>query len=85
MMVQFQEGKESPAIKQVYKIFKYHKNKHMRDLVLSSYRHLYEQEARKVIAEDFVNTQDLEDWGKENVVRVTIINPKFQSSLASAI
>lgn len=57
----------------------------MRDLVLSSYRHLYEQEARKVIGEDVVNTQDLEDWGKENVVRVTIINPKFQSSLASAI
>ncbi|KAJ7376359.1 hypothetical protein OS493_035102 [Desmophyllum pertusum] len=83
--VQFQEGKESPAIKEVYKIFKDHKNKHMQDLVLSSYRHFYEQEARKVIGEDVVNTQDLEDWGKENVVRVTIINPKFQSSLASAI
>ncbi|KAJ7380914.1 hypothetical protein OS493_004499 [Desmophyllum pertusum] len=50
--VQFQEGKESPAIKEVYKIFKDHKNKHMQDLVLSSYRHFYEQEARKVIGED---------------------------------
>ena len=74
-------------MKELYKVLKDHKNQHMQDLVLSSYRHCYKQEARKVIGNDsdFIDTQDLEECGKENVVRVTIINKKFESSLGSAI
>jgi len=34
---------------------------------------------------DLISSQELEECGKENVVRVTIISKKFQSSLASAI
>ena len=52
----------------------------MQNLVLSSYRHCYEEEARKVIGNDndFIYTKDLEGCGKENIVRVTIINKKFE-------
>ena len=59
----------------------------MQNLVLSSYRHCYKQEARKVIGNDsdFIVTQDLEECGKENVVRVDIINKKSESSLGGAI
>ena len=74
-------------MKELYKVLKDHKNQHMQDLVLSSYRHCYKQEARKVIGDDInlISTQELEECGHENVVRVTINNKKFQSSLASAI
>ena len=60
----------------------------MQNLVLSSYRLCYEQEARKVIGNDndFIYTQGVEECGKENIVRVTIINnKKFESSSVSAI
>lgn len=74
-------------MKELYKVLKDHKNQHIQDLVLSLYRHCYKQEARKVIGDDIdlISTQESEECGKENVVRVTIINKKFQSSLASAI
>ena len=74
-------------MKQLYKVLKEHKNQHMENLVLSSYRHCYRQEARKVMDNDsdFIDTQDLEECGKENVVRVTIMNKKFEPSLASAV
>ena len=63
-------------MKELYKVLKDHKNQHMENLVLSSYRHCYRQEARKVMGNDsdFIDTQDLEECGKENVVRVTIMN-----------
>ena len=59
----------------------------MQNLALSSYRHCYKQEARKVIGNDsyFIYTQGLKESGKENMVRVTIINKKFESSLATVI
>ena len=59
----------------------------MQNLVLSSYRHCYKQEARKVIGNDsdFIYTQSLKECGKENIVRVTTINKKFESSLATVI
>lgn len=74
-------------MKELYKALKDHKNQHMENLGLSSYRHCYTQEARKVMGNDndFIDTQDLEECGKENVVRVTIINKKFEPSLASAV
>ena len=74
-------------MKELYKVLKDYKSQHMESLVLSSYRHCYRQEARKVMENDsdFIDTQDLEECGKENVVRVTIMNKKFEPSLASAV
>ena len=80
-------SKECPATKELYKVLTDRKNQHMQDLILSSYRHCYEQEARKVIGNDsdLIDTQDSEECDKENVVRVTIVNKKFEASLGSAI
>ncbi|XP_068759716.1 uncharacterized protein [Montipora capricornis] len=83
--VQFQDGKESPATAELYKVFKDHKNPFMRDLVRSSYKHSYRDEARKLIGEDCLCTQELDDCGSENVVRVTLVNQKFHAFLLKAI
>ena len=39
-------------MKELYKDFKDHKSQHMQDFVVSSYRHCYKQEARRVIGDD---------------------------------
>ena len=83
--VQFQDGKESPATAELCKVFKDHKNPSLRDLVRSSYKHSYRDEARKLIGEDCLCTQELDDCGRENVVRVTLVNQKFHASLLKAI
>ena len=57
----------------------------MQDLVSSSFKHCYEDEARKVIGHDGLCTQELDDCGTENLVRVTLANPKFHTSLLSAV
>ena len=82
--VQFQDGKESPAIKELYKVLKDHKNQYMQDLISSSFQRSYEEEARNLMGDDLY-TQELEACGNENVVRITLINSKFQTSLAIAI
>ncbi|CAH3146160.1 unnamed protein product [Porites lobata] len=82
---QFQEGKESPATAELYKVLKDHKNPFMQDLVSLSFKHCYQDEARKVIGDDGLCTQELDDCGTENVVRVTLVNPKFHTSLLSAV
>ena len=83
--MQFQEGKESPATAELYKVLKDHKNPFMQDLVSLSFKHCYQDEARKVIGDDGLCTQELDDCGTENVVRVTLVNPKFHTSLLSAV
>ena len=83
--MQFQEGKESPATAELYKVLKDHKNPFMQDLVSSSFKHCYLDEARKVIGNDGLCTQELDECGTENVVRVTLVNPKFHTSLLSAV
>ena len=83
--VQFQEGRESPATAELYKVLKDHKNPFMQDLVRSSYKHCYEGEARKVVGDDGLCTQELDDCGTENVVRVTLVNQKFHASLLRAV
>ena len=83
--MQFQEGKESPATAELYKVLKDHKNPFMQDLVSSSFKHCYQDEARKVIGNDGLCTQELDECGTENVVRVTLVNPKFHTSLLSAV
>ena len=57
----------------------------MQDLVSSSFKHCYQDEARKVIGNDGLCTQELDECGTENVVRVTLVNPKFHTSLLSAV
>ena len=83
--MQFQEGKESPATAELYKVLKDHKNPFMQDLVSSSFKHCYQDEARKAIGHDGLCTQELDECGTENVVRVTLVNPKFHTSLLSAV
>ena len=52
LQVQFQEGKVSPATAELYKVLKDHKNPFMQDLVSSSFKHCYQDEARKVVGRD---------------------------------
>lgn len=66
-------------------MLKDHKNPFVKDLVRSSYKHCYEEEVRKVVGDDVFGTQELDDCGSENVVRVTLVNQKFHASLLSAI
>ena len=81
--MQFQEGKESLATAELYKVLKDHKNPFMQDLVSSSFKHCYQ--ARKAIGHDGLCTQEPDECGTENVVRVTLVNPKFHTSLLSAV
>ena len=67
LWVQFQEGKESPATAEIHKALKDHKNLFMQDLVSSSFKHCYQYGARKVIGHDGLCTQELDDYGTENV------------------
>ena len=48
----------------------------MQDLVSSSFKHCYEDEARKVIGHDGLCTQELDDCGTEDQMRVTLANPE---------
>ena len=57
----------------------------MQDLVSSSFKHCYQDEAREAIGHDGLCTQELDECGTENVVRVTLVNPKFHASLLSAV
>ena len=83
--MQFQEGRQSPATAELYKVLKDHKNPFMQDLMRSSYKHYFQGEARKVIGDDGLCTQELDDCGTENVVRVTLVNQKFHASLLKAV
>ena len=44
----------------------------MHDLVMVSYQHSYQEEASKLLGEVEMLTQGLDEWGTENVVRVTL-------------
>ena len=57
----------------------------MQDLVSSSFKRCYQDEERKVIGHNGLCTQELDDCGTENVVWVTLVNPKFHTSLLSAV
>ena len=75
--MQFQEGKESPATAELCKVLKDRKNPFMQDLVSSFFKRCYQDEERK--------EEELDDCGTENVVWVTLVNPKFHTSLLSAV
>ena len=82
--VTFTEGKECEAMKELYKVLKDHKNSFMEELVQSSYRQSFVRELRSVVGEEIPSSQELDECGSENVVRVTLVNSRFQSSLATA-
>ena len=81
--VQFQDGKECIAIRELYNLLKDHKNPYMQDLVTASYEHNYREELSSLLATS--QPQELEGCGTENVVRVTIVNPSFQQPLSNAL
>ena len=83
--MQFQEEKESPATAELCKVLKDRKNPFMQDLISSSFKRCYQDEERKVIGHNGLCTQELDDCGTENVVWVTLVNPKFHTSLLSAV
>ena len=56
----------------------------MEELVRCSYQRCYAEEVRNVTGDDLF-TQELEACGNERVVRITLVNPKFQIPLASAV
>ena len=73
------------AIKELYKTLKDHKNPFMQELVTTSYQCSFHEEYRSLRGLSPLSSQELEDCGRENVVRVTLINPSFQQSLTKAL
>ena len=57
----------------------------MQELVTTSFQHNYQNEFRDLVGLKPLCSQQLEECGSENVVRVTLVNPSFQQSLARAI
>ena len=53
-------------------------------MVQSSYRQSFAKELRSVVGEEIPSSQELDECGSENVVRVTLVNSRFQSSLTAA-
>ena len=83
--VHFQDGKECAAIKELYSLLKDHRNPYMQDLVTASYQHSYQEEASKLLGGVEMLTQELDECGTENVVRVTLTSQGFKQSLTNAI
>ena len=81
--MQFQDGKECIAIRELYNLLKDHKNPYMQDLVTASYEHNYREELSSLLATS--QPQELEGCGTENVVRVIIVKPSFQQPLSNAL
>ena len=59
--VQFQDGKECIAIRELYNLLKDHKNPYMQDLVTASYEHNYREELSSLLATS--QPQELEGCG----------------------
>ena len=77
------EGKESVAMKELFKVIKDHSNGFMQDLVTSSYQHCFISEARTFLEDP--DDIDIEGRGTENVVRVCVVQSSFKSVLSDAI
>ena len=57
----------------------------MQELVTTSYQYSFHEEYQSLRGMSPLSSQELEDCGIENVVRVTLINPSFQQSLTKAL
>ena len=71
LQVQFQDGRECTAIKELYNLLKDHKNPYMQDIVTASYQHSFREEMSNLLGIDQMASQELEECGTEKVVRVT--------------
>ena len=70
-------------MKELFKVLKDHNNAFMAELVESSYRHCFEDEFEKFMGE--AQSQDIEECGAENVVRICLVDHSFQSGLSLAV
>ncbi|KAJ7315079.1 hypothetical protein OS493_038971 [Desmophyllum pertusum] len=77
------EGKESGAMRELFKVLKDHKNTFMEELVNSSYQYCFLEEFESFTGEP--DSVDLDECGTENVVRVCLVDPSFNSSLSLAL
>ncbi|KAJ7378907.1 hypothetical protein OS493_019601 [Desmophyllum pertusum] len=68
-----QEGKESLAMKELFKVLVDHSNRFMQELVSASYQHCFVSEVEK------------QECGTENVVRVRLVHASFKSILSEAV
>ena len=73
------------AIKELYKTLKDHKNPFMQELGTASYQYSFREEYQSLRGMSPLSSQELEDCGRENVVRVTLINPSFQQAQTKAL
>ena len=85
LQVHFENGTECMAIKELYNLLKDHRNPFMQELVTDSYQSHYREEFSSVLGMSPIHSQEVNDCGTENVVRVTLVNPSFQPSLSSAL
>ena len=69
--MQFQDGKECSAIKELYSLLKDNRNPYMQDLLVASYQNNYQEEFLSLLGMSQMSSQELEDCGVETVVRVT--------------
>ena len=70
-------------MKELFEVLKDHNNGLMAELVKSSYCHCFENEFEKFLGE--AQSQDIEECGAENVVRICLVDHSFQSSLSLAV
>ena len=76
------EGKESAAMKELFKVLKDHKNPMIQELVDCSYEHCFRKEMRRVLGDGYL--MDSQDCGTE-VTRVRVTNSTFSSTLQFSI
>ena len=78
-----QEGKESMAMKELFKVLKDHSNRFMQELVSSSFQHCFLSEVESILEDP--DSMDIQECGTENVVRVRLVHAPFRSVLSEAI
>ena len=81
--VSCREGKESVAMKELFKVMKDYSNGFMQDLVTSSFQHYFISEARTFLEDP--DDIDIEGCGTQNVVCVCVVQSSFKSVLSDCI
>ena len=77
------EGKESAAMKELFRVLKDHKNQMIQELVNASYGHCFRNEMDSLLGEE--DFMDMQDCGTEKVARVWLTNSCFGSTLKRSI
>ena len=81
--IPFNEGKESAAMKELFKVLKDHKNPLIQELVNLSYENCFRNEVERMLGEE--DLLDSQQCGTENVARVWVINSSFSTALQAAV